>query len=287
VTPIDCLRQPMLITQVGYVGVWGIGLVDLLARIDHPERLAALPSVTGFIESNFNLAVSHAVNQVKAQLPPSDGERTGFVLASAYGDVTTADVASQRLAKGRVHNPLLFYQSIPNSILGHLSRVEGFTGPMTCFSAGSLLLTHALVMAELALAEGSADRMLIVGVDLARSERIRATEEAIVARGIPLVTTAPAADTVVVLSVQADTGDPTSKGIRISSVPSRPIRSRSQQPDSMAAFLDVCMAFAGENPPEQVVLDVCEVRELHVEYQLVQVAAARNGACDVVPGGSR
>jgi len=277
-TEVGHLRSPLFITAAGCVGPWGVEIADLLSRADSPVAPPPeLPSVPRFVESNFPLAVSQVVSQVKGRRPPA--EQVGFVLATSFGDVTTTDVASRRMAEGRPHNPLLFYQSIPNSILGHLSKGTNFTGPLSCVSAADLLLTQALTVAELTLEEGSADQILLIGVDLAESERIAAIRGGPGTAGTPYPVGPPRADIAVVLVVQRQPSQ--ADGCWRISAEQAP--RRLQHPDrdpvtgSMRAFVEVCAAYAGDSD-RAVVLDGdqpdrCVSYALH---RLQPVAAGRS-----------
>jgi Beta-ketoacyl synthase, N-terminal domain len=251
----DRLAEPLFLAAAACVGPWGVELDDVTGW-SHEDRgvSPALPPVPRFVESSFPRLIAYAVDQVTAAL--DEGGTTGFVLATAFGDVTTADVASRRLVGGQAHNPLLFYQSIPNSILGHLSKASHLTGPLCCLSAPAMLLTHALVTAELTLMEGAADRILIVGVDLAVSDRIAAIADARAAAGRPLAAVAPAADIAVVLAVQRHPGGSGQRGAWIAAqdgpAASPAVASRT---GSMRAFVDVCRAFAGDRDEVAMVAD--------------------------------
>jgi hypothetical protein len=163
------------------IGPWGEGAGALerwLARGECSEATLLEPS--GFIVSRFNplvyTAVSRCLDEAGAEL---DGDRTGVVLASVLGDATTADVASRNLVEGRVHNPLLFYQSVPTSILGYLGRERGIRGPLACVSAGADAAERSRELAELMIESGDADAVLVVYAELANGERSRAVHRAL------------------------------------------------------------------------------------------------------------
>jgi hypothetical protein len=98
------------------------------------------------------------------------------VLGSGLGDTTTADVASQNVAKGNVHNPLLFYQSVPTSILGYVSRELGITGPLSCVAGGELS-TSMLEMADLLLEDEDIHQVLVLGLELQLNPRTALVRE--------------------------------------------------------------------------------------------------------------
>ncbi|MEU9781129.1 hypothetical protein AB0H92_09190 [Streptomyces phaeochromogenes] len=135
-----------------------------------------LPRLPGFVESAFSPLAYEAARQCLAERP-GEGSRTAVALASTAGDTTTADLASRRMVSGRVHNPLLFMQATPNSVLGYLSREFGITGQMFSLSTLDDPLTELLSMADLLLEDPEVDRVLAVGVELGGSERLAAVYE--------------------------------------------------------------------------------------------------------------
>ncbi|MFD7502317.1 beta-ketoacyl synthase chain length factor [Streptomyces sp. NPDC059850] len=131
------------------------------------------PPVAGFVESAFSPLVYQAVERALTA-HPGDGSRTAMVLASTMGDATTLDLGSRLLVAGQVHNPLLFMQSTANAILGQLSREFAITGPLLCLSAATDLAVELLNTAELLLEDEELDRVVLVGVELAGTERTTA-----------------------------------------------------------------------------------------------------------------
>ncbi|WP_035804594.1 beta-ketoacyl-[acyl-carrier-protein] synthase family protein [Kitasatospora mediocidica] len=137
-----------------------------------------LPNVAGFVTSRFSplvVAVAEACLGEPGSgrdLVAGRGERTAMVLATAGGDHTTTDVATQRMVAGQVHSPLLFFQSVTTSVLGHLAKRYGITGPISCVSAGAGLAPEALRVADILLDDEELDQVLLVGVELAANERV-------------------------------------------------------------------------------------------------------------------
>ncbi|MFG2343660.1 beta-ketoacyl-[acyl-carrier-protein] synthase family protein [Streptomyces phaeochromogenes] len=135
-----------------------------------------LPRLPGFVESAFSPLAYEAARLCLAE-QPGDAARTAVALASTAGDTTTADLASSRMVSGRVHNPLLFMQATPNSVLGYLSREFGITGQMFSLSTLDDPLTELLSMADLLLEDPEVDRVLVMGVELGGGERLAAVYE--------------------------------------------------------------------------------------------------------------
>jgi hypothetical protein len=168
----DVPLAPRPIEAVACAGPWGIGVEAMLGWLDGDrEATLRVPPVPGFIESTFNPLVYHTVKSLLAGA--AGAAATGVVLGSELGDTTTSDVASQNLARGRIRNPLLFYQSIPSSILGYLSRELGITGRMSCVSSGTLL-ADLLEMADLMLADPRTEQVAVIAIELAPNPRTEA-----------------------------------------------------------------------------------------------------------------
>jgi len=186
------------------IGPWG----DDLAAFDEWAATGAgaearLREPSGFIASRFSPLVYTAVSRcLEAHGAGLDRARTGVVLTSVLGDTTTADVASRNLAAGRVHNPLLFYQSVPTSVLGYLGREHGIRGPLVCVSAGADAAQRAAELAELMLASGDADAVLVLYVELRAGERGDRIHDAL--RDGPLAGLACDDDVVVCLLLHRD-----------------------------------------------------------------------------------
>ncbi|MFC9502932.1 hypothetical protein [Streptomyces sp. NPDC057002] len=141
--------------------------------IGRPDDIE-LPRLPGFVESAFSPLAYEVARRCLAERPGDGGSRTAVALAGLMGDTTTADLASSRMVAGRVHNPLLFMQATPNSVLGHMSREFGITGQMFSLSTLDDALTELLAMADLLLEDPELDRVLVLGVELGGGERAAA-----------------------------------------------------------------------------------------------------------------
>ncbi|GAA2099852.1 hypothetical protein GCM10009759_32150 [Kitasatospora saccharophila] len=151
------------------------------------------PPLPGFAASIFNPLVAAVAERCLAAhygepgapgAPSGPGEsgesgeprRTGLLLASAGGDRATA-LAIDTAAAGHRMPPLLFFQSNPNAVLGHVAARWQLTGPVVAISpleaaAPGELPPDALESAALLLADGDADQVLVITAELAeRTER--------------------------------------------------------------------------------------------------------------------
>ncbi|MDN3259835.1 ketosynthase [Streptomyces sp. CSDS2] len=153
-----------------------------------PEEL---PKVIGFVQSRFSPIVNAAVLTCLGE-PTSDsnlvgtaGGRTAMVLATMYGDTVTGDTATARMVEGQVHSPLLFFQSVTTSILGHLTKRYGITGPLTSLSHLTDPAGQALLLADSLLESDAVDQVVVVGVETAANERAAWVQERLTAAGEP------------------------------------------------------------------------------------------------------
>jgi len=147
------------------------GLV-VLARSAWPARPPAeLPAVPGFIVSSFNPLAAHLAELCLLQYfgrPPADPARggpTAIVLASTTGDVATAAAVARAVDQGRAVSPLLFYQSNPNAVAGHIAARWGLEGPVTCTIPARRGLADAVDSATLLIEGGEAEAALVILAD--------------------------------------------------------------------------------------------------------------------------
>ncbi|MEU1075100.1 MULTISPECIES: ketosynthase [unclassified Streptomyces] len=130
--------------------------------------------VPGFVESAFSPLVKAAVDRCLADVVDGatlgkQGARTGLVLATLFGDTVTSDLGSRLLESGQTANPLLFYQSVPTTILGVIARDYAITGPTTCVALRGDVRSEALDLVDTILDDGM-DQVLLIGVELVTAE---------------------------------------------------------------------------------------------------------------------
>ncbi|MFG2298612.1 beta-ketoacyl synthase N-terminal-like domain-containing protein [Streptomyces sp. NPDC048603] len=176
------------------------------AVVSHRDGTPELPVVPGFVASAFNPLVRETVRRCLGEpgTPESPNalvgphpDSTAVVLTTVAGDATTSDLASQKLVSGRVHNPLLFFQSVTTSIVGHLCIEYGLTGAVNCIASDSGAGEAALEAAALLLRDATVDQVLVIGVELAANPRTEAAFAHLAARGS--ATEPPADDLAVAL----------------------------------------------------------------------------------------
>ncbi|MFJ8442111.1 beta-ketoacyl synthase N-terminal-like domain-containing protein [Kitasatospora griseola] len=132
------------------------------------------PPLPGFSASAFNPLVAAVAERclTEGYGEPGEPRRTGLLLASAGGDRATAS-AIDTGAAGRRMPPLLFFQSNPNAVLGHIAARWNLTGPVVAISppaaaAPGEVPSDALELAALLLADGDADQILVIAAEQAQ-----------------------------------------------------------------------------------------------------------------------
>jgi hypothetical protein len=167
------LERPMTVVAGACRAPWGAAADGLPGAAP-----LALPNVPGFVTSRFSPLVAAAVDACLGgpdgdrDLVAGRGERTAIVLATMCGDTTTTDTATRRMVAGQVHSPLLFFQSVTTSVLGHLGKRYGITGPVSCVSDGAGLAEETLRLAGVVLDDAWLDQGLVVGDDVAAEDRV-------------------------------------------------------------------------------------------------------------------
>ncbi|MFF1903734.1 beta-ketoacyl synthase N-terminal-like domain-containing protein [Kitasatospora sp. NPDC058218] len=143
------------------------------ARWPEPGRHDPLPPIPGFTASSFNPLVAETAERcLRAHhgTAPAPG-RTALLLASAGGDRATARAIDDAAASGQRVPPLLFFQSNPNAVLGHIAARWGLTGPVVAISPADSVPGRvpqdALDLAALLLADGDADQVLVIAAEQA------------------------------------------------------------------------------------------------------------------------
>ncbi|WP_143200068.1 hypothetical protein [Kitasatospora sp. CB01950] len=139
----------------------------VLASAAWPERPDdRLPPIAGFVESSFNPLVAETADRCLLRHygpPPALGApRTALLLASATGDTGTADALALATTTGRRVPPLLFFQSNPNAVLGHLAARWQLDGPVVALGPGFDTEDELLDRAGLLIEDGDAEQVLLI-----------------------------------------------------------------------------------------------------------------------------
>ncbi|GIG59325.1 hypothetical protein Lfu02_36970 [Longispora fulva] len=144
--------------------------MKVLARAEWPGA-GEPPALARFVVSSFSPLVAEAARLCltdhfgQAPVPPDVGERTAIVLVSAAGDVVSGREVADLVDSGGNVSPLLFFQSVPNAVLGHVATRWGLTGPVVCTSPAGDPTADAMDLVDLMFAADDADLALVLLVE--------------------------------------------------------------------------------------------------------------------------
>jgi hypothetical protein len=138
------------------------------------------PPLAGFVISDFSPMAAAAADRClglaygsPTAISADDdlrrrAERTAIIVASRGGDLITNTSIATAVDAGEAVAPLLFFQSVPNAVAGHIARRWGLAGPVICFSpsmeAGDPL-GEAMDVAHFLALGGDADEALVLLVE--------------------------------------------------------------------------------------------------------------------------
>jgi hypothetical protein len=145
------------------------GRLVVLARSTWPTRPGTeLPAVPGFIVSSFSPLAAHLAELCLRQYfgspsaDPGRGRETGVVIASTTGDIANAAEVARVVDAGGPVPPLLFYQSNPNAVAGHIAARWGLEGPVVCTIPARRGLADAMDSAALLIEGEEAAAALVI-----------------------------------------------------------------------------------------------------------------------------
>ncbi|MFC8454135.1 beta-ketoacyl synthase N-terminal-like domain-containing protein [Kitasatospora sp. NPDC057223] len=158
----------------------------------------SLPPVPGFSASSFNPLVAETAERcLRAYHGPPGApgygpSRTALLLTSSGGDRGTALAIDTAAASDRRVPPLLFFQSNPNAVLGHIAARWQLTGPVVAVSPADAVPGEvppdALELAELLLADGDADQVLVIAAEtVTATETVTAAESTATDRAVAVL----------------------------------------------------------------------------------------------------
>lgn len=136
-----------------------------------------VPPLPGFVHSAFNPLVAavadrclrraHRAAPARDADADADAERTAIVLVSPTGDEASAAHVRAAVAADRRPGPLFFFQSVPNSVAGHVAARWGLGGPVVCLAPTDDPRAAGFAQADLLLYDGDADAVLLILIDTA------------------------------------------------------------------------------------------------------------------------
>ena len=175
-TDVETSTEPLVLAKAE----WPSGVSDTVEN---------LPQIAGFVMSDFNPLVAEIAERClrahygAAPADPVRGASTGVVLASVRGDVMTVDAVHSALRDGRRVPPLLFFQSNPNAVVGHITARWGLHGPVVCTSPVGDPLADGMLAAALLIEDGAATEVLVIAADLPENENDREYAVALLVAG--------------------------------------------------------------------------------------------------------
>jgi hypothetical protein len=138
------------------------------------------PSLPGFIVSSFSPIAAETAARCLSRRPArktetesasfedpetSEGRAqapvTAILITTARGDRESASHVARTVAAGGLLGPLLFFQSVPNAVAGHIAARWKLTGPVVCLADPASALETAALLIE----DGDADEALLVRVE--------------------------------------------------------------------------------------------------------------------------
>jgi hypothetical protein len=155
------------------------------------------PSLPGFIVSTFSPIAAETATRCLgrraaavslADPETSEAPVTAVVVITARGDRESAGHVARTVAAGGLLGPLLFFQSVPNAVAGHIAARWKLTGPVVCLADPASALEAAALLIE----DGDADEALLVrveqgagGHDQAHAVLLSALNPALIVRTAP------------------------------------------------------------------------------------------------------
>jgi 3-oxoacyl-(acyl-carrier-protein) synthase len=151
-----------MIAAAGVTAHFGLvttGRADWPEPGDPPEP----PGIAGFVVSTFAPLVAAVAQRclTRAAAPPP---ATAVVIVTGCGDVASARHVAGAVDAGTRIGPLMFFQSVPNAVAGHLAARYGLDGPVVCLSPAepAAALADGLAEAALLIADGDAGGALVI-----------------------------------------------------------------------------------------------------------------------------
>jgi 3-oxoacyl-(acyl-carrier-protein) synthase len=141
--------------------------LTVAARADWPEPgdPDAPPAVAGFVVSTFSPLVAAVAERCLLRARAHDRlvpYRTAVLIVSSCGDVASARHVAAAVDAGARIGPLMFFQSVPNAVAGHVAARHGLDGPVVCLSPAADPLAEGLAEAALLIADEDLDAVLLI-----------------------------------------------------------------------------------------------------------------------------
>jgi 3-oxoacyl-(acyl-carrier-protein) synthase len=158
------------------------------ARWPEPEDREP-PQLPGYVLSSFNPLVAEAADRClrrfhgEPPLGPNACGTTAMIVVTASGDTVSANHVARTVDAGGRIGPLFFFQSVPNSIAGHVAARWGLGGPVVCLCPTGDPMSEGLSTAALLIEDGDADAALVVLVEQSGVDGERSSAAAVLVSG--------------------------------------------------------------------------------------------------------
>jgi hypothetical protein len=138
--------------------------LTISAEARWPESAAdhTAPSLPGFIVSTFNPIAAETASRCLGRHAGTEGAAvTAVLITTSRGDRESAAHVARTVAGNGLLGPLLFFQSVPNAVAGHIAARWNLTGPVVCLADPASALETAALLIE----DGDADEVLLLRIE--------------------------------------------------------------------------------------------------------------------------
>lgn len=165
VPPLDLGTATPAISAATPLQAAALGLT-ITAEARWPESAAdhTAPSLPGFIVSTFNPIAAETASRClgrRAETAAETAAVTAVLITTSRGDRESAAHVARTVAAGGLLGPLLFFQSVPNAVAGHIAARWNLTGPVVCLADPASALETAALLIE----DGDADEILLLRIE--------------------------------------------------------------------------------------------------------------------------
>jgi 3-oxoacyl-(acyl-carrier-protein) synthase len=171
----------VLITGLGCIGDFGAGKLEFKDSLDHadgPKKKLSDFNFADYMDTSMlrradensclaSVAAKMAVDDAGLDLEKYARGKTGMVMATTHGPLAYTLEYHQQMVVGDAHmvSPLLFSNSLPNTMASYVGNIFKICGPTTTFTGYNAVLQALKCGGEL-IAEGVVDICLVGGVDV-------------------------------------------------------------------------------------------------------------------------
>jgi hypothetical protein len=159
--PLDLSTATPAISAATPLQAAALGL-SITAEARWPESAAdhTAPSLPGFIVSSFSPIAAETASRCLSRRAAPEAV-TAVLITTSRGDRESAAHVARTVAASGLLGPLLFFQSVPNAVAGHIAARWNLTGPVVCLADPASALETAALLIE----DGDADDVLLLRIE--------------------------------------------------------------------------------------------------------------------------